>query len=53
MRDCSHDEAMADLFLIDPSYAAELLTEVRRDGDTDELAVHERQLSFAFAVKDT
>jgi DNA-binding phage protein len=52
MRDRSHDEAMADLFQADPSYAAELLAEVLRDGDADELAVLERQLSFAFAVKD-
>ncbi|HDS1797956.1 TPA: hypothetical protein QEM76_000855 [Pseudomonas putida] len=43
---------MADLFQADPSYAAELLTEVRRDGDADELAVLKRQLSSAFAVMD-
>lgn len=52
MRDRSHDEAMADLFQADPSYAAELLTEVRRDGDAEELAVLKRQLSSAFAVMD-
>lgn len=52
MRDRSHDEAMAELFQTDPSYAAELLAEVCRDGDADELAVLKRQLSVAFAMKD-
>ena len=52
MKDRSHDEAMAVLFQADPSYAAELLTEVVRDGNADELAVLERQLSAAFAIKD-
>lgn len=43
---------MAELFRIDASYAAELLTEVIRDGDADELAVLKRQLSAAFVIKE-
>ena len=38
MKDRSHDEAMAELFQADPSYAAELLAEVVQDGSTDELS---------------
>lgn len=49
MIDRSHDEAMVELFQTDPSYAKELLAEVVRDGDADELAILERQLSAAFA----
>ncbi|MEI7107975.1 hypothetical protein WBW39_17190 [Pectobacterium versatile] len=49
MKDCSPDEAMAELFQADPSYAAELLAEVVRDGNPDELAIMERQLSAASA----
>ncbi|MEE4343510.1 hypothetical protein V2J66_17990 [Pseudomonas alliivorans] len=52
MKDRSHDETMAELFRIDASYAAELLTEVIRDGDADELAVLKRQLSAAFVIKE-
>lgn len=36
MKDRSHDETMAERFQIDPSYAAELLAEVVRDGNADE-----------------
>lgn len=53
MKDCSHDEAMAELFRTDPSYAVELLAEVVRDGNADELAILERQLSTAFAIKES
>lgn len=53
MKDRSHDEAMAELFRADPSYAEELLTEVVRDGNSDELATLERQLSAAFAMRET
>lgn len=53
MKDCSHDEAMAELFRTDPSYAVELLAEVVRDGNADELAILERQLSTAFATKES
>lgn len=52
MKDRSHDEAMAELFQNDPSYAAELLAEVVRDGDANEFAVLKRQLSVAFAIQD-
>lgn len=50
MKDRSHDEAMAELFEADRSYAAELLAEVVRDGNADELAILERQLSAADAT---
>jgi DNA-binding phage protein len=53
MKDRSHDEAMAELFLADLSYAAELLAEVVRDGNSDKLAILERQLSYAFAMVET
>jgi hypothetical protein len=39
MKDRSHDAAMAEHFRADPSYAAELLAEVRRNGDPAELAI--------------
>ncbi|MEE4730865.1 hypothetical protein [Limnobaculum xujianqingii] len=50
MKDRSHDEAMVERFQADPSYAAELLAEVVRDGSVDELAILERQLLVAFAT---
>lgn len=49
MKERSHDEAMVELFQADPSYAMELLAEVVRDGNADEVAILERQLSAAFA----
>lgn len=52
MNDRSHDKAMAELFQADPSYAAELLAEVVRDGSADELAILERLLSVAFATRE-
>ncbi|WP_236326189.1 hypothetical protein [Pseudomonas poae] len=52
MKDRSHDEAMAELFQADPSFAADLLAEVFRDGNADELAILERQLSAAFAKRE-
>ncbi len=51
MKDRSHDEAMAELLLSNPSYAAELLVEVIRAGNAHELAILERQLSAAFAPR--
>lgn len=39
MKDRSHDTAMAEHFRSDPTYAAELLAEVRRDGTPAELAI--------------
>ena len=51
MKGRSNDEAMAELFRADPPYAAELLAEVIRDRDAEELAILERQLSAAFAAR--
>ncbi|MGY2292319.1 transcriptional regulator [Pseudomonas sp. SDO528_S397] len=48
MKERSHDEAMVEQFHADPSYAAELLTEVRRNGDSAELAIILRQMAKAF-----
>ncbi|HFQ7894789.1 TPA: addiction module antidote protein [Klebsiella pneumoniae] len=39
MKDRSHDTVMVEHFRADPSYAAELLAEVRRNGDPAELAI--------------
>lgn len=39
---------MAEYFRVDPTYAAELLAEVRRDGNPDELAILLRQMDEAF-----
>ncbi|MBD8575050.1 hypothetical protein IFR09_12995 [Pseudomonas syringae] len=52
MKDRSHDEAMAALFQADPSYAAQLLAEAVREGNADEVAILERQLSIALAMKE-
>ncbi|MCC5064054.1 hypothetical protein [Xanthomonas campestris] len=48
MKDRSHDTAMAEHFRADPAYAAELLVEVRRGGNPDELAILLRQMAEAF-----
>ena len=48
MKDRLHDQAMAEQFHADPRYAAELLTEVRRNGDATELAILLRQMAKAF-----
>lgn len=45
MKDRPHDEAMAEHFYADPAYAAELLAEVRRNGDPAELAILLRQVT--------
>jgi DNA-binding phage protein len=50
MKDRNHDEAMAELFQADPAYAAELLAEVVRDGDAEELVILGRQLSAIVAT---
>ncbi|EAY2875200.1 MULTISPECIES: hypothetical protein [Gammaproteobacteria] len=49
MKDRSHDTAMAEHFRSDPTYAAELLAEVRRDGTPAELAILLRQMATASA----
>lgn len=48
MKGRPHDEAMAEQFRADPDYAAELLIEVRRNGDSAEMAILLRQLAKAF-----
>lgn len=52
MRDRSHDEAMAELFLANPAYAAELVAEVCAEGAVDELVVLMRQFSTGVASRD-
>lgn len=47
MKDRPHDDLMAEQFHSDPTYAAELLNEVRRDGDSAELAIVLRQMATA------
>lgn len=49
MKDRSHDTAMAECFRADPPYVAELLTEVRREGNPAELAILLRQMATASA----
>ncbi|HCE6052044.1 MULTISPECIES: addiction module antidote protein [Pseudomonas] len=49
MKNRSHDAAMAEHFRADPTYAAELLAEVRRDGNPAELAILLRQMTTASA----
>ena len=48
MKDRSHDEAMAEQFHTNSTYAVELLIEVRRNGDPAELAILLRQMTKAF-----
>lgn len=48
MKDRTHDEAMAEQFHADSAYATELLSEVRRNGDSAELAILLRQMAKAF-----
>ena len=47
MKDRSHDTVMAECFRADPHYAAELLAEVRREGNPAELAILLRQMATA------
>lgn len=48
MKERSHDEAMVEHFRGNPAYMVQLLTEVRRNGDSAELAILLRQLAKAF-----
>lgn len=48
MKDQSHDTAMVKSFRADPAYAKELLAEVRRDGNSHQLAILLRQMDEAF-----
>jgi DNA-binding phage protein len=52
MNDRLHEQAMVEQLQADPRYAAELLTEVRRNGDTTELAILLRQMAKAFGRVD-
>jgi len=47
MKDRSYDEAMTVFFRANPNYATELLGEVRRSGDSAELAIFARQVTTA------
>ncbi|HHH9354160.1 TPA: addiction module antidote protein [Pseudomonas aeruginosa] len=49
MKGRPHDTAMAEHFRAHPTYAAELLAEVRRDGNPAELAILLRQMATASA----
>ena len=48
MRDRTHDEAMAELFKQDPSYALELVNSILEDGEQGELLIALRQMAKAF-----
>ncbi|MGH9562090.1 MAG: DNA-binding protein [Terracidiphilus sp.] len=49
MRDISHDDAMAQVFADDPTYALELLNSILEDGDDQgELLIVLRQMAKAF-----
>ena len=52
MKDRPHDEAMGEQFRANPNYAAELLIEVRRNGDSAELAILLRQMAKAFGQQE-
>lgn len=52
MPDRHHDEAMAETFRADPTYAAELLASVKADGDAAELAIVRRQMAKAGLPED-
>ncbi len=52
MKDRPHDTAMAEHFRAHPTYAAELLAEVRRDGIPAELAILLRQMATTSAGDD-
>jgi DNA-binding phage protein len=52
MNDRSHDEAMAEQLHADPAYAAQLLIEVCRTGDRQELSVALRYIARSFGQGD-
>lgn len=47
-RDRSHDEAMAELYARDPSFAVEVLNSILEDGEPGELLIALRQMTKAF-----
>lgn len=48
MRDRANDDAMAEVFRKDPTYAVELLNSILEDGDQGELLIALRQMTKAF-----
>jgi probable addiction module antidote protein len=48
MRDRSNDDAMAETFRKDPTYAADMLNAILDDGDQAELLIALRQMTKAF-----
>ena len=48
MKDRAHDEAMAELFRDDPTYAVQILNSILQDGDQNELLITLRQMTKAF-----
>ena len=48
MKDRAHDDAMADAFRKDPTYAIELLNSILEDGEQGELLIALRQMTKAF-----
>jgi probable addiction module antidote protein len=48
MKDRTHDEAMAELFMQDPAYALELLNGILEDDEQGELLIALRQMAKAF-----
>ncbi|MGN8342186.1 hypothetical protein ACLEJQ_01085 [Pseudomonas sp. SMV71] len=52
MRDRTHDEVMSEQLSADPAYAAELLSDVLRDGSLLELVILLRQLALAIGMHD-
>ena len=48
MNDKPHDQAMAELYRSDPTYAAQLLSSILEDGDQAELLIALRQMAQAY-----
>ncbi len=48
MKDRPHDEAMAEVYRLDPAYAVQLLNSILEDGDQGELLITLRQMAKAF-----
>lgn len=53
MKDRAHDDAMAQVYREDPSYAAQLLSSILEDGDQAELLTVLRQMTKAFGGVQT
>jgi len=48
MKDRAHDDAMAEIFRKDPTYATNLLNSILEDGDQGELLIALRQMAKAY-----